>query len=246
MRTTVRTMIKGVGRRGVSLLFVALLAAVFAFALWAAPTDSQSMTLGQLVPLQVWAVIWSLTAAVCVGGAFAERDRVAFAVATCVMTLWSLLYFTAWLTGAAPRGWLAGAIYLAFSGYLVVLSTWPEAPATVSLGEAYPDAIITADSAGVITGWFGSAAAIFGWSAQEIIGRPITILMPDYYRAEHLAAYTRAAAGQPSGLIGSSREVEALHRDGPIFPVLLFLSSSPAPSGPLFTAVIRPIPRDRG
>lgn len=221
---------------------MALLAAVFALALYASPSDAQSIALGQLVPLRAWAVLWTITAIVCVAGAFAVRDQMAFGLAVASMTLWSALYFVAWAIGFSPRGWLAGTIYLAFAAFLVLLSTWAEprsyTPA-LQLDTGYPDAFIAADRNGVITSWWGGASRLFGWDEQHTVGQPITMLMPRRFRADHLSAYARVRAGEPSRLAGRTVEMTALHREGHEFPIRLFLSANTAATGPMFTAVIR-------
>ena len=58
--------------------------------------------------------------------------------------------------------------------------------------DAAPDAVISTDVRGVVTGWNARATGIFGWSAAEAIGRPlIELVVPP-----HLAAIARAALSE--------------------------------------------------
>ncbi len=121
-------LIHQVGRRGVFLLFIGILAVGLAFALFAAPTDQQSIALGRLIPLWVWAWLWAATGATCLVQAFMTKDRWAYLSATFMLIMWAALYFVAWATSIVDRGWLAGVIYLAFAGLTAVVATWPEDP----------------------------------------------------------------------------------------------------------------------
>jgi PAS domain S-box-containing protein len=58
------------------------------------------------------------------------------------------------------------------------------------------DAIISKDLDGIITSWNGGAERIFGYLAKEIIGKPITILMPPDCQKEEKAIIDQIRRGQ--------------------------------------------------
>ena len=69
------------------------------------------------------------------------------------------------------------------------------------------DAIISKDTAGIVTSWNQGATALFGYTAAEMIGRSITALIPPDRQAEErpLSHGIEKAAGKIS-LPGGSRE----------------------------------------
>jgi PAS domain S-box-containing protein len=62
--------------------------------------------------------------------------------------------------------------------------------------ESSDDAIIGKDLNGIITSWNGGAERIFGYLAEEIIGKPITILIPPDCQKEEEAIIERIRRGQ--------------------------------------------------
>jgi len=52
-----------------------------------------------------------------------------------------------------------------------------------------PDAIVYADSTGLIRFWNHGAERIFGYSAKEAIGMSLELIIPENYRAAHWTAY---------------------------------------------------------
>lgn len=61
--------------------------------------------------------------------------------------------------------------------------------------ESSDDAIISKDPNGIITSWNQSASRVFGYSAEEAIGRPITMLIPDDRLDEERRILSRIRAG---------------------------------------------------
>lgn len=62
--------------------------------------------------------------------------------------------------------------------------------------ESSDDAIITKDLNGIITSWNRGAQRIFGYTAQEAIGQPVTILMPPDRKDEEPAILARIRRGE--------------------------------------------------
>src|SRR5215218_5526439 len=101
------------------------------------------------------------------------------------------------------------------------------------------DAIISADARGRILYWNAGAESIFGHTAAEMAGRPLTDLMPERYRDAHRAGLARFLATGEGRVIGSTVEVEAVRADGTEFPVELSLGSWSQNGQTYFSAVLR-------
>ncbi len=103
------------------------------------------------------------------------------------------------------------------------------------------DGIITIDSRGIVQSINFAGENIFGYTADEVIGKNVNILMPEPYRSEH-NGYLRnfRATGIPR-IIGTGREVEGQHKDGRIFPMDLAVSQSLHQGQSLFIGVVRDI-----
>jgi diguanylate cyclase (GGDEF)-like protein/PAS domain S-box-containing protein len=103
------------------------------------------------------------------------------------------------------------------------------------------DAIISSDSAGHIVGWNLAAETIFGYCASEVMGQPLTVIMPAAAQQGHLAGVARVrAAGEPR-LVGRTVESEGQHKDGRRFPVEFSISDWKVADEQFFTAVLRDI-----
>ena len=94
-----------------------------------------------------------------------------------------------------------------------------------ALVQSAADAIIVADEDGRIVSWNPAATRMFGYARDEILGRQLTVLMPERYRARHLAAFERAKAREESSWGGRVLELEGLAEDGRVFPLELSLAS---------------------
>lgn len=62
------------------------------------------------------------------------------------------------------------------------------------LVEQAPDAIIFADREGTIRVWNESAAALFGYAPDEVIGRSLDIIIPEHLRRAHWEGFHQAIA----------------------------------------------------
>jgi PAS domain S-box-containing protein len=101
------------------------------------------------------------------------------------------------------------------------------------------DAIVSADAGGRIIFWNSGAETIFGRTSAEVIGHPLTDLMPERYRDAHRAGIARYLATGQGRLTGSTVEVEGLRADGTEFPVELSLGSWTHKGQTCFTGVVR-------
>lgn len=101
------------------------------------------------------------------------------------------------------------------------------------------DAIIAIDAQARIEMFNPAAERIFGYLASEVIGRNVNVLMPEPYHREHDGyVHNYLTTGKPR-IIGTGREVEALHKDGHIFPIDLSVGEMRSNSGRGFIGVIR-------
>lgn len=104
------------------------------------------------------------------------------------------------------------------------------------------DAIIIVDEAQRITHFNLGAEQIFGYAAAELIGEPLTILLPERYRGAHHGHVQRFAAGaETARRMGERREIFGLRRDGQEFPAEASISKLRMPEGWVFMVVLRDI-----
>jgi len=110
-----------------------------------------------------------------------------------------------------------------------------------SVVESTPDAIVLADHQGTIVSLNKSAQRIFGYLEEEILGRPLTLLMPARYREAHQKGVERSRAGGGGRLIGKTIELHGLRKDGSEFPLELSLATWKTASGTFYSGIIRDI-----
>ncbi len=103
------------------------------------------------------------------------------------------------------------------------------------------DTIILADEDGAILFWNEGAERIFGYEKNEIIGKPITILIPDRFIAAHQSSMERVRNGGEGKSFGHSLEVIGLNRDGEEVQLEVSLNSWISDNCRYFVAIMRDI-----
>lgn len=84
-----------------------------------------------------------------------------------------------------------------------------------------PDAMLVIDVHGAVSRFSPAGEALFGWTADEVIGRNINMLMPLPYHGEHDGYIARYLQTGERRIIGKRREVVGLKKDGTEFPMML-------------------------
>jgi len=111
--------------------------------------------------------------------------------------------------------------------------------------ESAPDGIVVVDSSGNIVIVNTQAERMFGYSREELLGKPIEILVPRRYEQSHVAqrdAYINAPRTRP---MGAGRALMGRKKDGTEIPVEISLSPLETESGTLITSIIRDITEHR-
>jgi len=115
-----------------------------------------------------------------------------------------------------------------------------------SVLETAADGIITIDESGTIESANDSACRIFGYSATEIIGQNVRMLMPTIFRKRHERALSHYLETGERTMIGSSREVAGLRKDGSVFPMDLAVGDAKLGERRLFSGIVRDLEEERG
>jgi len=110
-----------------------------------------------------------------------------------------------------------------------------------SIAESATDAIISANSDGEIQSWNKASENILGYSEDEVLGGPLTVIIPEKYRDLHQQGIERVAKGGPHHVIGNSVELSGLHKDGHEIPIELSLSTWTVKNKVFYSGIIRDI-----
>ncbi|MEU4693524.1 PAS domain S-box protein [Actinoplanes sp. NPDC023714] len=99
-------------------------------------------------------------------------------------------------------------------------ASWSEREMLAAIVEQSSDAVIASTLDGIVTAWNGGAERIYGYSADEVIGRPLTALLPDGAGEALQAALGTIAAGEQIRMDETTR----IRRDGTPFVVSVIVS----------------------
>lgn len=110
-----------------------------------------------------------------------------------------------------------------------------------ALVEAAPDAMVISGTDGIIQLVNAQAVRLFGYEREELVGKPVDMLVPTRFRDRHphnRAAYGRNPRTRP---MGADLELYALRKDGTEVPVEISLSPIETDQGPTISASIRDV-----
>jgi PAS domain S-box-containing protein len=107
--------------------------------------------------------------------------------------------------------------------------------------EAAPDAMVVVDQAGDIVLLNLQAEKKFGYQRDELVGQPVTNIIPEGFAERLVADDLRSAEDALTQQIGTGIELSARRKDGTEFPIEIMLSPLDSAEGILVTAAIRNI-----
>lgn len=137
----------------------------------------------------------------------------------------------------------------ALEGFISDATALKESEEALARSEAYSTAIVataaegilTLDSRGRIESFNQAAEKMFGYKAEELIGKEIHVLVPEEYRSEHVGYVEHYASTGETSILGSGRELPARRKDGTIFPINLAASEIQLDGERCFAGIMRDI-----
>jgi len=110
-----------------------------------------------------------------------------------------------------------------------------------SVAENASDSIIYIDSRGEIIFWNMASENIFGYTAEEVVGQLVTMIMPERYRTQHENGIKKFIETGASKMGNNAVELVGLKKSGSEFPLELSISSWKIRDDIFFTAIIRDV-----
>ncbi len=90
--------------------------------------------------------------------------------------------------------------------------------------ESSAEGILTIDPTGIVQSFNRAAEHMFGFAAPDVVGRNVSMLMPERYRARHDSLVANFDRTKSRDILGLRREVIGLRRDGHEFPMSLAIN----------------------
>ncbi|MBI5606007.1 MAG: PAS domain S-box protein [Deltaproteobacteria bacterium] len=110
-----------------------------------------------------------------------------------------------------------------------------------SVAQSANDAMISSTLSGEIVFWNQAAVGLFGYEVREVLGKNITLIIPERYHQAHLQGLKRLQAGGEARIIGKTVELVGLKKDGSEFPLELSLAKWSDENEIFVTGLIRDI-----
>jgi two-component system sensor kinase FixL len=108
-----------------------------------------------------------------------------------------------------------------------------------SILDTVPDAMVVINDRGLIQSFSAAAERLFGWSADEVLERNVSMLMPNPYRDQHDGYLDRYLSTGERRIIGLGRVVVGERRDGSTFPMELSVGEMKSEGQRFFTGFVR-------
>jgi two-component system sensor kinase FixL len=108
-----------------------------------------------------------------------------------------------------------------------------------SILETVPDAMIVIDGNGIMQFFSSAAERQFGYREQEVIGKNVSMLMPNPDRSRHDGYLARYRSTGERHIIGIGRIVTGQRKDGTTFPMHLSVGETQSDGVPYFTGFVR-------
>jgi len=108
-----------------------------------------------------------------------------------------------------------------------------------SILDTVPDAMIVIDERGAMQSFSTAAVRQFGWEPGEVIGKNVSMLMPDPYRTQHDGYLARYMTTGERRIIGIGRVVVGERKDGSTFPMELSVGEMISGKQRFFTGFVR-------
>ena len=122
-----------------------------------------------------------------------------------------------------------------------LLSIQDQALRTDTILNTVVDGIITIDHTGLVQSFNPGATKIFGYPADEVIGKNVSLLMPTPYMDRHDGYISAYLTSGKAKIIGRGRELTGLRKDGSTFPMELAISEMVISGNTMFTGIVRDI-----
>ena len=110
-----------------------------------------------------------------------------------------------------------------------------------AIADSTTDALVAIDEAGLVVSWNRAAEVIFGYSADEMVGASLHVIIPQRFRKAHDQGLERVTGGGEHHVIGHSATLAGTRRDGSEFPIELTLSTWTAGGLRYFGGIIRDV-----
>ncbi len=108
-----------------------------------------------------------------------------------------------------------------------------------ALLDAAVDAIVVMDDRGHVMAFNSAAERMFGYRAVDVVGQPVSMLMPEPYRSEHQDYVERYIRTSQARVIGRGREVEGRRENGELFPLHLSVGEARDGERRRFVGILR-------
>jgi two-component system sensor kinase FixL len=102
-----------------------------------------------------------------------------------------------------------------------------------------PDAMIVIDTRGIIQSFSTTAEKLFNYSQDDVVGKNVSLLMPEPYRSQHDGFLARYMATGERRIIGLGRVVVGQRKDGSTFPMELAVGEMRSRDRRFFTGFVR-------
>lgn len=110
-----------------------------------------------------------------------------------------------------------------------------------AITDSAKEAIISIDHGGNVVSWNAGAAQVFGYQSVEILGLPLTTLLPERAHAQCIRTLSEWVTGGSDSLFAETREVVGLHKSGGQIPLEISISTWGTPDGRYLAMIMRDV-----